>query len=167
MVSKVGYTFLYDAMVESNAIFGAETSGHIYFRVSDKFYTESAAYALVILLKLLQERKATLSELVAPLEKRYVQSPEINVEIEDKDAVMERVESHFAGAKIDKTDGISIAFEDYWFNIRTSNTEPKLRLNLEANTKAMMERMVRELTKIISPPQKPSPRKAVRSPKRK
>ena len=130
VVSKVGYTFLYDAMVAEAAVFGAETSGHVYFKVTDRFYTESAAYALVVLLKLLAKRGRRLSELVAPLAGRYVQSDEINVEIRDKEAALARVEKHFAasGARLDRLDGIGVEFDDCWFNIRASNTEPLLRV---------------------------------------
>lgn len=133
VVSKVGYTFVYDAMVDSGALFGAETSGHVYFKVTDRFYTESAAYALVMLLLLLEHGRP-LSELVAPLRGRYHQSPEINVEIADKQNVLREVESHYRrlGASIDKLDGISVALENYWFNVRPSNTESLIRLRLEA-----------------------------------
>ncbi|HEY9595560.1 MAG TPA: phosphomannomutase/phosphoglucomutase, partial [Spirochaetia bacterium] len=79
VVSRVGYTFLYDQMVATHALFGAETSGHVYFKVSDTYYTESAAYALAVLLRLVGGKKQPLSALVEPLRTRYVQSPEINV----------------------------------------------------------------------------------------
>jgi phosphomannomutase len=131
-VSRVGYTFLYDEMVAAGAVFGSETSGHVYFKVSDSFYTESAAYALVLILKLLGNKARPLSELVAPLKSRYVQVPELNVEVADKQAVLEAVEAHFAGAEISRLDGISVSFKDAWFNIRPSNTEPLMRIRLEA-----------------------------------
>jgi phosphomannomutase len=137
VVSKVGYTFLYDEMVAAGAVFGSETSGHVYFRVSDSFYTESAAYALVLILKLLQSKNRPLSELVAPLASRYVQIPELNVEVADKKAVLAAVEQHFAGAEIGRLDGISVSTAEAWFNIRPSNTEPVIRIRLEAvNTEA-------------------------------
>jgi phosphomannomutase len=134
VVSRVGYTFVYDAMVESGAAFGAETSGHVYFKVTDRYYTESAAYALVMLLTLLEKRQRPLSELVAPLRGRYCQSPEINIEIENKDEALREVERHYRkqGGAIEKLDGVSVAFDDYWFNVRPSNTEPLIRLRLEA-----------------------------------
>jgi phosphomannomutase len=135
VTSKVGYTFLYDEMVASGAVFGCETSGHVYFRVSDSFYTESAAYALVLILGLLSKKKKPLSELAAPLKRRYVQLPEWNVEVRDKAKVMAAVEarfSSFAGAEIGKLDGVSVSTKEAWFNIRPSNTEPLLRIRLEA-----------------------------------
>lgn len=134
VVSRVGYTFVYDAMLESGAVFGAETSGHVYFKVTDRYYTESAAYALVMLLLVLEKRQRPLSELVAPLRGRYHQSPEINIEISDKEEVLREMERYYGklGASIDKLDGVSVAFKDFWFNLRPSNTEPLIRLRLEA-----------------------------------
>jgi phosphomannomutase len=151
VVSKVGYTFVYDAMVESGALFGAETSGHVYFKVTDRYYTESAAYALVVLLVLLEKRGRPLSELVAPLRKRYEQSPEINIEIADKDRVLRELERHFGemGAAIDKLDGVSVSFDDYWFNVRPSNTEPLIRLRLEAVDAGTAQERAAELRQLI------------------
>jgi phosphomannomutase len=149
VVSKVGYAFQYDAMVSEAALFGAEASGHWYFRVTDRFYTESAAYALVVLLKLLAKRGRPLSELVAPLAGRYVQSGEINLEIHDKEAAMARVEKHFAGAPLDRLDGISVELEDCWFNVRPSNTEPLLRVRLEARSREALDRRTEEVKRLI------------------
>ena len=150
VVSKVGYTFLYDAMVAEGAVFGAETSGHVYFKVTDRFYTESAAYALVVLLKLLAKRGRRLSELVAPLAGRYVQSEEINLEIHDKEAALARVEKHFAAGRLDRLDGIGVELEDCWFNVRASNTEPLLRVRLEARSREALARRTEELKRLIS-----------------
>jgi len=134
VVSKVGYTFLYDQMVASGATFGAETSGHVYFKVSDTYYTESAAYALAVIAGLLASRGEPLSRMVQPLRDRYAQSPEINVEVEDKDRALAEIERRFPGGKVERLDGLSISFDDFWFNVRPSNTEPLLRLRLEART---------------------------------
>ena len=134
VVSKVGYTFLYDQMVASRAVFGAETSGHVYFKVSDTYYTESAAYALAVIAGLVASRGVALSQMVQPLRDRYAQSPEINVEVEDKDKALAEIERRFPGGKVDRLDGLSISFDDFWFNVRPSNTEPLLRLRLEART---------------------------------
>ena len=149
IVSKVGYTFLYDQMVATHALFGAETSGHVYFKVSDTYYTESAAYALAVLLRMLAERNLPLSQLVAPLRARYVQSPEINVEVADKQKAMDAIERRFASGKIEKLDGVSISFEDFWFNVRASNTEPLLRLRLEAKSAAIAAARTDEIRKIL------------------
>ena len=150
VISRVGYTFLYDQMVATGALFGGETSGHVYFKVSDRYYTESAAYALVLVLRLLSRRGKKLSELVEPLRTRYVQSPEINVEVEDKAAAMERVRARFASGRISTLDGISVDFDDFWFNVRPSNTEPLLRLRLEARDANTAAARSEEIKKLIT-----------------
>jgi phosphomannomutase len=149
VVSKVGYTFLYDQMVASRAVFGAETSGHVYFKVSDTYYTESAAYALAVLVGLLAARGKPLSEMVQPLRDRYAQSPEINVEVQDKEKALAEIERHFPGGKVDRLDGLSISFDDFWFNVRASNTEPLLRLRLEARTAEIARAKSQEIEGIL------------------
>ncbi|NOY08213.1 MAG: phosphomannomutase/phosphoglucomutase [Spirochaetes bacterium] len=131
VISRVGYTFVYDAMVAEHAIFGSETSGHVYFKVSDSYYTESAAYAVIMLLNLLNKKKEKLSALIAPMAAKYYQSEEINIRIEDKEKALLTVENYFKGARISRLDGIGVGFDDVWFNIRASNTEPVLRIRLE------------------------------------
>jgi phosphomannomutase len=150
VVSRVGYTYLYDEMVAAGAAFGAETSGHVYFKVTDRYYTESAAYALVVLLELLAARGAPLSALVDPLRGRYAQSPEINVEVEDKAKAMAAVEERYAAGRIDRLDGLSISFDDFWFNVRPSNTEPLLRLRLEARSEEVARARTEELRAILT-----------------
>ncbi len=150
VVSRVGYTFLYDRMVSSHAVFGAETSGHVYFKVSDTYYTESAAYALVVLMGLLAAGQRPLSEMVAPLRSRYFQSPEINVEVKDKQKAMREIERRYAKGRIDKLDGVSVEFEDFWFNVRPSNTEPLLRLRLEARRAEVAQAKTEEIKAILT-----------------
>jgi phosphomannomutase len=149
VVSKVGYTHLYDRMVATGAAFGAETSGHVYFKVSDTYYTESAAWALVAVLGLLARRRARLSALVDPLRRRYAQAPEINVEVPDKDAALARVERAFPEARVDRLDGLSVDLGDCWFNVRPSNTEPLLRLRLEARTPEVVAARTAELARLL------------------
>jgi phosphomannomutase len=151
VVSRVGYTFLYDAMVAEGALFGAETSGHVYFKVTDSFYTESAAYALIVLLKLLLKRQKPLSTLLGALRNRYHQSPEINIEIADKDGALREIEQLHgaAGGQIDKLDGVSVSYPDYWFNVRPSNTEPLIRLRLEAKDQSTAEQKGSELVEFL------------------
>jgi phosphomannomutase len=149
VVSRVGYTFLYDQMVEAKAVFGAETSGHVYTKVSDTYYTESAAYALAVIVGLLAAGGKTLSEMVQPLRDRYAQSPEINVEVEDKVRAMSEIERRFSAGTIDRLDGLSISFPDFWFNVRPSNTEPLLRLRLEARSADIARQKSEEITAIL------------------
>ncbi len=149
IVSRVGYTFIHRAMVAERALFGAETSGHVYFRTAGGFITESAAYALIVVLDLLAAAGRPLSELVRPLRERYAQAPEINVEVEDREAAMKKVEAAHAAAVSDRLDGISVSYPDYWFNVRPSNTEPILRVRLEARSAAVAEARCAELQALI------------------
>jgi len=149
VASRVGYTFLYDRMVEGGSPFGAETSGHAYFRVDREYYTESAAYALLAMLRLLERRGRPLSALLAPLRGRYAQWPETSLTVDDKDRAMRLVTERYAHGRIERTDGISVSFDDYWFNLRPSNTEPVLRLTLEARDESTAERRAREIVDLI------------------
>ena len=149
VVSRVGYTYLYDRMVESGALYGAETSGHVYFRVAEKYYSESAAYALVMVLDMLAKKGRPLSELLKPLRARYAQAPEMNIKVKDKQKALALVENKFSGGKVDKLDGVSVTFDDFWFNVRPSNTEPVLRLRLEARDKTTALTKAEELKNIL------------------
>ncbi len=136
-------------MVETRAVFGAETSGHVYFKVTDSYYTESAAYALTVLLTLLAARRRPLSELIDPLRGRYVQSPEINLEVKDKAQALAALERKYSGGKLDKLDGVSVEFPDFWFNVRPSNTEPLLRLRLEARSSEIADARTKEISALL------------------
>src|SRR4029077_248077 len=115
-------------LAETKAVFGGELSGHFYFR--DNFFADSGAIAFARLLSVLSAQSQPLSKLMAPLH-RYSQSGEINFMVEDKDAKIRELAEHYKKAKIDYLDGITVDFGDWWFNVRKSNTEPLLRLNLE------------------------------------
>jgi phosphomannomutase len=129
---RVGHAFIKKTMAETKAVFGGELSGHIYFR--DNYYADSAAIAFACLLSILSKQDKPLSELMKPLYK-YVQSGEINFMVEDKDAKIRELADQYKKAKIDYLDGITVDLGDWWFNVRKSNTEPLLRLNLEAGSK--------------------------------
>jgi len=150
VMSRVGYTFVHENMVATGAAFGAETSGHVYFQVADDYYTESAAYALIILLKVLSRKGKSLSELVDPLRSRYVQAPETNLHVKDKVRALGLVEERFADGEIHRTDGISVSYDDFWFNLRPSNTEPLLRLRLEATGAEVAETKIAEIVALIT-----------------
>jgi phosphomannomutase len=100
-------------------------------------------------LNLLAARGQPLSALVRPLRERYAQAPEINVEVEDRDAAIKRVEDRHGAAVTDRLDGISVSYPDYWFNVRPSNTEPILRVRLEARSAAVADRAAAELRALI------------------
>jgi phosphomannomutase len=147
IMCRVGHAFIKQQMRDEGAIFAGELSGHFYYK--DSFFTESSFITTAMLLNLLAHENKPLSELVKPL-KKYFQSGEINSDVADKQAKMKEVEKYYTDAgKILHLDGVSIYYKDWWFNLRPSNTEPLLRLNLEADTKELMQRKRDEVLKII------------------
>ena len=145
---RVGHAFIKKQMREEDALFAGELSGHLYFR--DSYTSESSIIATILVINLLREGSRPLSELVKPL-KRYYPSGEINSEVKDKQAKMDELENMFKdeATVISHLDGIKIEFDDWWFNVRPSNTEPLLRLNLEAKTRDRMEEMRDKILSII------------------
>jgi phosphomannomutase len=150
---RVGHVFMKAELAEHQAPFGGELSGHFYFR--DNFNADSGAIAMAIVLSVLAERGKPMSELIEPFA-RYYQSGEINFEVEDPDDTLAEVEATYADrGEIDHLDGVSIDCfkkEGWWANIRKSNTEPKLRLNLEAKTEAKLEEKLAELSELLGEP---------------
>ncbi len=144
--ARVGHSFIKQQMAETNAIFGGEHSAHYYFR--DNWRADSGIIASVMILEQLARYDGTLSELLAPL-RRYADSGEINTEVSDAHAVIERVADHYQGASIDRLDGLTVDHGDWWFNLRPSNTEPLLRLNLEAATAEDVQQRVSEVQAIM------------------
>ena len=136
--SRVGHSYIKKMMAESGAIFGGEHSGHFYFK--EFWRADSGALAALHAIAALGESDATMSELLAPYN-RYVISGEINSKVENTQAATERVEKTYASDQvtIDHLDGLTVNGDTWWFNLRPSNTEPLLRLNVEASTQAQME----------------------------
>ena len=138
--TKAGHSIIKPQMRSNNAAFGGEHSGHFYFR--DNYFADSGIIAMLTVAELVGRQQDPLSELLAPIDP-YVRSGEINSEVEDQTATLEKLEEHYAereDAKIDHLDGLTVDFGDWWFNLRPSNTEPLLRLNVEASDRATMER---------------------------
>ena len=137
MMSRVGHSFIKAQMRENDAVFAGELSGHYYFKAN--FTAESSSMATFALANIVSRSGKPLSELVAPLRK-YSQSGEINSKVADAAAVLEKIRRQFPdffeldGVSVDRWDG-----EGWWFNVRMSNTEPLVRLNLEAKTHPLME----------------------------
>jgi phosphomannomutase len=146
--TRVGHSFIKAQMREENAIFGGEHSGHFYFR--DNWYADSGLIAFLIVLELVSKANKPLSELLAPLDTRF-RSGEINTEVKDPMAKVRDVRDHYAtrGAQIDELDGVTIAFPTWWANVRPSNTEPLLRLNVEADSREEMQRRRDEVLAVI------------------
>jgi len=131
--ARVGHSFIKQVMAETGAVFGGEHSAHYYFR--DNWRADSGSIAAMVVLEQLSLAGVPLSELRGPFE-RYAQSGEINTEVADPAGVIDRIAAEFAGADQDHLDGLTVDFGDWWFNLRPSNTEPLLRLNLEASDRA-------------------------------
>lgn len=146
--SRVGHSFIKKLMREEDAIFGGEHSGHFYFR--DNWYADSGLIAMLTVVELISEGDETLSELLAPIDSR-VRSGEINSEVADSAAVLSAVEAFYTeqGAEIDHLDGLTVEFDDWWFNLRGSNTQPLLRLNVEADDQPILEEKTSEVLGIV------------------
>jgi phosphomannomutase len=148
--SRVGHSYIKKLMAETAAIFGGEHSGHFYFR--DFWRADSGMLAALHALAALSESKGTLSQLLETYN-RYSSSGEINSVVKDADAVMKKIEDFYlsmGSVTTDHLDGLTVDSADWWFNVRASNTEPLLRLNVEATTKSLMEKVRTQVLALIS-----------------
>ena len=147
MMSRVGHAFIKQQMRDAGAIFAGELSGHYYFR--ENYYTESSSLATIYIANLVSQSGKTLSELIKPLE-RYHASGEINSTVADAPAVLAALKEQYGPqGEVIELDGLSVEFDDWWFNVRMSNTEPLVRLNLEARTAEMMAEKRDEVLAVI------------------
>ncbi|MBX5444229.1 phosphomannomutase/phosphoglucomutase [Sphaerobacter sp.] len=144
--SRVGHSFIKAKMREHDAIFGGEHSGHFYFR--DNWYADSGIIAALTVIELLSQEGVTMSEALKPLD-TYFRSGEINSEVADQQAVLRRLESRFSDGELDYLDGLTVSYPDWWFNVRPSNTQPLLRLNVEANDPALLEEKTQAVLSVI------------------
>lgn len=140
--TRVGHSFIKQVMAETGAIFGGEHSGHYYFR--DNYRADSGLIAALVILEAMSDHPAGLADLVSSLD-RYAASGEINTTVPDAAAVIDRVAAAYTDADQDRMDGLTVDLGDWWFNLRPSNTEPLLRLNLEAADAAEVDRRVDEV----------------------
>jgi phosphomannomutase len=147
MMCRVGHAFIKQQMREHNALFAGELSGHYYFK--DNFTAESSAMAILSLANIVSKSDKPLSALIAPLRK-YFASGEINTRVSrDPQAILAEIRSTYSDGHLFELDGVSVEYKDFWFNVRCSNTEPLVRLNLEAKTQAVMEAKRDEVLAII------------------
>jgi phosphomannomutase len=144
--TRVGHSFIKAVMAETGAVFGGEHSGHYYFR--DNFRADSGLIASMVVLEQLSRAGVPLSELRRPFD-RYADSGEINTKVDDPAAVIERVAEAYRGSHQDRLDGLTVDLGDWWFNLRPSNTEPLLRLNLEARDAAGCEVHTAEVLALV------------------
>ncbi|MFM8319464.1 MAG: phosphomannomutase/phosphoglucomutase [Chloroflexota bacterium] len=147
LMERVGHAFIKRRMAQEDAAFAGEVTGHYYFR--DFFYADSGILPSLLLMEMLSKRGARLSELLRPLEEKYFISGEINSRVADPQAKMTELARRYADAEQYALDGISVIYPSWHFNVRSSNTEPLLRLNLEATTQEEMERRRDEVLGVI------------------
>jgi phosphomannomutase len=140
--TRVGHSFIKQVMAETGAVFGGEHSGHYYFR--DNFRADSGLIAAVVVLEQLSLAGRPLSEVLAPF-RRYSASGEINSRVDDQAGRIEDLAAAYASGRVDRTDGLTVEFDDWWFNVRPSNTEPLLRLNVEARTPELLREKTEEV----------------------
>jgi phosphomannomutase len=144
--TRVGHSFIKQVMAKTGAIFGGEHSGHYYFR--DNYGADSGLIAAVIALGELSAASEALSELLAQY-RRYVSSGEINSRVDDPEAKVEEIAQALPDGRQDRLDGLTVEFDDWWCNVRPSNTEPLLRLNVEARTDEVLEAETAEVLALI------------------
>jgi phosphomannomutase len=144
--TRVGHALIKPLMKKHNAIFGGEHSGHFYFR--DNWFADSGLIAFLVCLELLSVENRPLDELIKELNP-YVQSGEINSRVGSVLEKINQVKKAFADGDQDELDGLTVRYKDYWFNLRGSNTEPLIRLNVEAESQKLLDEKVAMLLKII------------------
>jgi phosphomannomutase len=140
LMNRVGHAFFKRRMREEGAIFGGEVTGHYYFR--DNFFADNGFIPALLILELMSRKGQTLNELLAPLREKYFISGEINTKVGNMKTVQEKIDAlsaRYTDGKSYTMDGVSVEYPEWHFNVRASNTEPLLRLNLEATTQQMME----------------------------
>ena len=146
---RVGHSFMKETMRATDCIGGGELSGHFYF--AENYFTDCGVLAAIMVMNQLSKEGRSLRQSADEL-RRYFGTGEINFRVPDKDALMRAVESRYRDARIDHLDGVTVTYSDWWVNVRPSNTEPYLRMCLEADTQALMEKKRAELFAILGTP---------------
>jgi phosphomannomutase len=147
LVNRVGHAFIKARMRQEDAAFAGEVSGHYYFR--DFSQADSGVVPFLLMLELISKRGRRLSEILAPLRSRYFITGELNTPVPDVALKVQELKERYADGRVSHLDGISVDFDDWHFNVRPSNTEPLLRLNLEATSEELMERKRDEVLEVI------------------
>jgi phosphomannomutase len=143
---RVGHAFIKEQMRKENAIFAGELSGHYYYR--DMGFTDNAIFTMIWMLNFLASKDSSLSVLIKPL-KKYCSTGEVNMQIKDKEAIFAALEKFYGNTAPDHLDGLTIEYDTWWFNLRPSNTEPVIRLNMEADNTNLLDEKKKEVLKII------------------
>jgi len=147
VLGQAGHTLIKAQMRRENILFGGELSGHYFFK--ELGFVDNALMALLKIMEILSAEKKMLSEIIAPF-KKYYHSGEINFEAAQADKKLAEIEQHFSGGQVKKIDGLTVEYSDWWFNLRKSNTEPLVRLNMEANTPELLEEKRKELLDLMA-----------------
>jgi phosphomannomutase len=135
--SQVGHSLIKKTMRDEDVVFGGEHSGHFYFR--DNWFADSGMIALLQCLEVFSDAGKPVSEVISPIDTRF-RSGEINTRVGDIPGKLAELQAHYRDGQIDRLDGVTIQYPDWWLNVRPSNTEPLLRLNVEGDTQELMER---------------------------
>ena len=146
---RVGHSYMKKTLRDSHAVFGGELSGHFYYAAN--YYADSGMITLVHMLNILSANDKPLSQLIEPL-RRYHSTGEVNFEVADKEGMMMELARVYSDGQIDDLDGVTIQLKDWWFNVRPSNTEPLLRLNVEAKSEGMLKDGFDDLKKLLGEP---------------
>jgi phosphomannomutase len=150
LMNRVGHAYIKRRMRETNAVFGGEVTGHYYFR--DNYFADNGMIPALLILELMSKRGMTLHELLAPLREKYFISGEINTKLAHMDHVaakLDAIAKKYADGRQERLDGLSVEYPDWHFNVRASNTEPLLRLNLEATTSSKMAEKRNDVLSLI------------------
>jgi len=145
--TKVGHAFMKKVLRDEDAKFGGELSGHYYF--ADCFYTDSALMAVIQMLNIYQHKQQSLSTLIAPLRK-YYSSGEISFRVDDVAEILQKVQDKYSDYQQDQLDGLTVRADQWWFNLRPSNTEPLLRLIVEAKQPNLKDQTVAEIKSLVN-----------------
>ena len=143
---RVGHSFMKKALRDSHGVFGGELSGHFYYR--DNFYADSGMITLSHVLNIVSNSDKPVSALIEPL-RRYASSSEINFKVDDKARKMSELAKKYSDGQVDHLDGVTVRYKDWWFNCRPSNTEPYLRLNIEAKSQEELDEKLAQIEKLL------------------
>ena len=145
---RVGHSFIKAQMRKRKAVFAAEHSGHFYFK--DNYFADSGLIAALFVLHILSGSNKKLSEIAAPYRSMFANSEELNFEIQDPKEALMVLERHFADGDVDHLEGLTVRYREWWFNARASNTEPYLRVNIEADNQEVLHKQQKNITKFIN-----------------
>lgn len=147
VATKAGHSFIKERMAQEDAVFGSETSGHYYFK--DNFYLDNGLLPFLAVLDILIQSQKSFSEVLRPLREKFFISEEINFEVQEPDSIISNLKNRYADAQIGNIDGYDFNYPDWRFNVRKSNTENLLRINLEANSSELLKQKTEEVSSLI------------------